>query len=221
MYKSNPADVDTDGDARGPDGTAQPNPSLFDGQELSLSGTSPTLADTDGDGLTDYEEILGGGFNPRIADLPQLALELNGDPSLTLNAEKTQTQQAISASSTLQRDQTEQTKTDAATTQVAVENSTTIKSEAEVAFPAAAKVKVSGEMQFKESFSQEASSSWSDSSSRTWVRYVQPQSSVIVEPPGSMVRSSSPVVMRGSGRGLAVSSSSVNLSLSFSCQVAW
>jgi len=165
MYKSNPSDVDTDGDARGPLGTAQPNPSLFDGQELSLSGTSPTLADTDGDGLTDYEEILGGGFNPRIADLPQLALELNGDPSLTLNAEKTQTQESVSASSTLQRDQQSTTQTDSVSTKLAVESSQKISQEVSTKlFPPKASVKTSGELQFKESFSRETSSSWSQNS---------------------------------------------------------
>ncbi|MGE5807593.1 MAG: hypothetical protein ACM32I_00555, partial [Nitrospirota bacterium] len=38
---------------------------LTDGQEL-LNGTSPVLADTDGDGISDYDEIVKLGFDPNI-----------------------------------------------------------------------------------------------------------------------------------------------------------
>ncbi|HED65814.1 MAG TPA: hypothetical protein ENJ09_09695 [Planctomycetes bacterium] len=166
-YKSNPADVDTDGDARGPGLTSQPNPSLLDGNEILLSGTSPTLDDTDGDGLTDYEEIIGGGFNPLEADLPQISLDLNGDPSITLNAEKTQTQQQVTASSTLQRDSNQTTQTDSRSTQVSVEASQKINQSVQTqAFPPKAKAKTDVELQFKESLTQNTSSSWSQTSTQ-------------------------------------------------------
>ena len=56
--------MDTDGDARGPDGSLHPNAMLFDGNELSLLSTSPVLADTDGDSRTDFEEFDHPFFSP-------------------------------------------------------------------------------------------------------------------------------------------------------------
>ncbi|MDH5425145.1 MAG: hypothetical protein OEY29_09140 [Gammaproteobacteria bacterium] len=84
-YKSDPRDVDTDNDARGPNNDLTPNPSLFDGNEYLLSGTSPTLADTDGDNKTDYQEIIGGGSSPLIANIPQMEISFVGDINIDIN----------------------------------------------------------------------------------------------------------------------------------------
>jgi len=76
VYGTDPCSVDTDGDARGPNHDLPPNPMLFDGNELKYLHTSPSLADTDGDGLTDYEEYNQPGRNPLVAQLPKLAVQL-------------------------------------------------------------------------------------------------------------------------------------------------
>ena len=49
---------------------------LFDGNELKYLHTSPSLADTDGDGRTDYEEYNQPGRNPLVAEVPKLAVQL-------------------------------------------------------------------------------------------------------------------------------------------------
>jgi hypothetical protein len=63
---------------------------LTNGQEL-LYGTSPVLADTDGDGISDADEIIRFGFdptvnpykfNPLVADIPQLGIILRSAPSI-------------------------------------------------------------------------------------------------------------------------------------------
>jgi hypothetical protein len=63
---------------------------LSDEMEASL-GTSPLLADTDGDGFSDYQEVVEYGFdpandpykfNPRIADVPQLDIEISSSPQV-------------------------------------------------------------------------------------------------------------------------------------------
>ena len=73
--------VDTDGDG------------LSDTDEITIYGTSPVLADTDGDGISDYEEVITHGFdpssqpllyNPRVADLPEMVVQVVGPPVLTL-----------------------------------------------------------------------------------------------------------------------------------------
>ena len=98
-WRTSPITVDTDGDARGPGGDLVPNSQLFDGAELKLrsgggwlptpavDATSPTLADTDGDGRTDYEELDSTMRNPAIADLPAVELEVVDDVDVRLNIE--------------------------------------------------------------------------------------------------------------------------------------
>jgi hypothetical protein len=67
--------ADSDGDSVPPDG-GQPNPSLFDGKEAKTFHTSPMNKDTDGDGLTDYHEIVNGNgvLNPVVANLPSFSV---------------------------------------------------------------------------------------------------------------------------------------------------
>ena len=78
---SAPESTDTDGDG------------LTDRDELVLYKTSPLLEDTDGDGWSDYAEVIDFAFdpehapyryNPRIADLPQLAIVFTSPPLLTI-----------------------------------------------------------------------------------------------------------------------------------------
>jgi hypothetical protein len=56
--------------------------------------TSPTIADTDGDGLSDGVEVndllFNAGvnnflFNPRIADVPELDIQITNTPDLMVN----------------------------------------------------------------------------------------------------------------------------------------
>lgn len=135
VYKSNPCDVDTDHDSRGPDATFLPNPSLFDGNEVNLSRTSPTLADTDGDNLTDFQEITGGGLAPLVADLPQVAIELNGDPSIRLIYDTTLTTSVQSEDMTLSQDTSKRTTTDAQSMRDTFSNETEITASAKVGGP--------------------------------------------------------------------------------------
>ena len=69
---SSPYKVDTDGDG------------LEDGLEFNSLQTSPIHADTDGDQLSDYVELFERYRNPRIADLPKLAL-VPGNHTIVLN----------------------------------------------------------------------------------------------------------------------------------------
>jgi hypothetical protein len=73
-------DADSDGD------------NLRDCEELQRYGTNPWLADTDGDTLTDNEEVVVFDpnnntfrFNPRIADMPTIAIDLASLPEILLD----------------------------------------------------------------------------------------------------------------------------------------
>jgi len=114
-WLSSPTSVDSDGDARGdPDAPLAPDASLFDGLELYESdllrlppadrvdpvtgerrlkprATSPTLADTDGDGVSDADEADSTVRNGVLADLPRLDYELVGDVDVRLNVEYAET----------------------------------------------------------------------------------------------------------------------------------
>ncbi len=86
-WKTNPVTVDSDDDARGPSQSLAPNSRLFDRNELVVLKTSPTLADTDGDGRTDFEEADDPFFNPRVAELPKAGIVVDGDIDVRLNVE--------------------------------------------------------------------------------------------------------------------------------------
>ena len=93
VYMTNPTSLDSDCDCRGfvvntqvglvtyENGTC--DPSMYDGAEVANS-TSPTNSDTDGDALSDWYERYHH-LQPRVADVPQLQVTVNGDPSLTIN----------------------------------------------------------------------------------------------------------------------------------------
>lgn len=65
--------ADSDGDSLPPAGGPRDS-RLFDGREVVTLGTAPRLADTDGDGLSDYVEATQEQTNPLVADLPRVAL---------------------------------------------------------------------------------------------------------------------------------------------------
>lgn len=93
-WKTSPVSVDTDGDARGPDRHLglPPNALLFDGLEFEFVGTSPSLADTDGDGKTDYEEFDDPLRSPLIADLPQIQVDFEGEVDIRLFVQYAETE---------------------------------------------------------------------------------------------------------------------------------
>ncbi len=88
-----PNHADSDGDSKAPDG-GQPNPLFFDGNEVRDGSTSPRLADTDGDGISDLVEAVYESTNPRVADLPKLKLIAEpgtSNPQLDLDYEVEET----------------------------------------------------------------------------------------------------------------------------------
>ncbi|MBU0728135.1 MAG: hypothetical protein KKE17_01765 [Proteobacteria bacterium] len=104
-WGTSPVSVDTDGDCRGPNKDQAPNSALFDGAELKIDfandpghtpgtgATSPLFKDTDGDGWTDYYEIvetLGQGFDPVIADIPTISIEISDTPYIGFNGSTSQ-----------------------------------------------------------------------------------------------------------------------------------
>lgn len=166
-YKSNPSMVDSDLDSRGPDGAHPSDPNLWDGFELRVLGTSPTLADTDGDGMTDWEEVHSGGTNPRLADLPALNLELHGDPSIVLNIYDLESEQQDRVESSLERETASHQRTDTESTKMSIENTVAIHTETEAGtsnWPPSFNAKITTDTEFKHGYFTETSSSWTEGS---------------------------------------------------------
>lgn len=103
-WHTSPQSVDSDGDARGPDGDKAPVPALFDGNELfdhaeliktnywdrsglKVGATSPSLADTDGDGATDYDELDANTNAAVLADVPRVRVEAVDQVDIRLDVE--------------------------------------------------------------------------------------------------------------------------------------
>lgn len=94
-YGGNPRDTDTDGDGlddnlelnvlySSPYAADTDGDGLEDGLEYSVLQTSPIHADTDGDQLNDAHELFTSFRDPRIADLPDLSINI-GNIFIALN----------------------------------------------------------------------------------------------------------------------------------------
>ncbi len=83
LYGANLLDADSDDDAV-PENSTTPEGTMLDYGEVYIYKTSPTLDDTDGDGMSDQYEISGGGFNPLIADTPRLKIHVADDPYIRI-----------------------------------------------------------------------------------------------------------------------------------------
>lgn len=93
-WGTSPAHVDSDADSRGsdPDFPAPPLSSLFDGAELALEdgtpgkgATSPSLSDSDGDGLSDYDELQSVSRSATVAEMPTFSMNLSPDSTIDLS----------------------------------------------------------------------------------------------------------------------------------------
>ncbi len=94
-WGTSPTHVDSDADSRGsdPDFPAPPLSSLFDGAELDLSedgvpgkgATSPSVADSDGDGLSDYDELQSVSRQRTVAEMPTFSMNLSPDSTIDLS----------------------------------------------------------------------------------------------------------------------------------------
>ena len=136
-----------------------------DGAEANLFKTSPAMADTDGDGADDYEETVSGGRNPRLAELPQLSLELYGDPLIEVQC--VEKDESVTYSQQFQRDQEEQVDTDTTSTKMSIENTVSLHTELEVGtsrWPPSASAKLTTDTKFHHGYFHDTSSAWTESS---------------------------------------------------------
>ncbi len=91
-WMTSPVSVDSDGDATGPLGLEAPNSFLFDGNELAVLRTSPSLDDTDGDGVTDFEEFDDPVRDPLVAEIPSASFQFEGEVDIRLRVTYSETQ---------------------------------------------------------------------------------------------------------------------------------
>ncbi|MEN0065399.1 MAG: LamG-like jellyroll fold domain-containing protein [Myxococcota bacterium] len=131
-WGSKPDDVDSDNDSRG-------NAALFDGNELLVHLTSPTIADTDGDNIDDYVELIERGepFDPLVANTPIVELTFEGATDLTLNvAFADSTIEAESQDVSLEREKaSSQSKTRSTTHEAWAEVGVSMTNSAQASFP--------------------------------------------------------------------------------------
>jgi hypothetical protein len=148
--------VDSDGDARA--GDAAPDPDLFDGAELALvedpdtgdlvpgvGATSPSLADTDGDGVDDTEEVGSAVRSAVLADLPSIGIDLVDDVDIRLHVvytDDTSTTEEYGATISSSMS-SELSRSDGTSTALSAELSATVGVEAQAGLPPTATVSAS------------------------------------------------------------------------------
>ncbi len=88
-WGTNASSADSDGDSRDSTGTRPPDSSFFDSAEV-LAGTAPSQADTDGDGLSDYQEF-EQNRDPVIAEIARANIQVTGDIAIKLNVTYSET----------------------------------------------------------------------------------------------------------------------------------
>ena len=121
-YGTDLNNADTDDDSL-PTGGGPRNPRLFDGNEvIGQPESNPRNPDTDGDSLSDYYEIVIGGTNPRLANLPDLALtSVPGQEKVQIDlgytvTQSTGTEQQTATSTEISSSQTNSSQTSRQTT---------------------------------------------------------------------------------------------------------
>lgn len=160
-WGSSPTNVDSDGDASG-------NGAYFDGGEALVANTSPTLADTDGDGRSDFEELNQDATNPLLADLPKPRLRWVGEMDVDLDTRREDGSEVGNAVShrfeTTRSRATEETSSSATQTSIETSRSVTVEANASYPFGGGVDVTVSGSR--TEGFVEESGSSLSSTSMR-------------------------------------------------------
>lgn len=178
-WLTSPTSVDTDGDSRGPTGTLAPDSALFDGAELKMvfdddgrlfyGGTSPILDDTDGDGVTDYDEFAHALRSPLVADVPRLKVDLVGKLTMTLDitlASGTSVTEGQQYGLVESESSTNST-TNEDTWEESLEFTESISATAGVeGFPPGPKVEVTVGFSSTQGFTEGGSTSWTEESSR-------------------------------------------------------
>jgi hypothetical protein len=122
-WGTNPAATDTDSDSRGPNRDQPPSAALYDGAEANaLHPTSPTLPDTDGDGRSDYDEIVGLHSNPLVAQVPAFDVARTPGTGVQIAINTTKGTLTTSLTSSKTGSSTTDTRTDSTTEDVTTEN---------------------------------------------------------------------------------------------------
>ncbi|MBK7857702.1 MAG: hypothetical protein IPJ65_03545 [Archangiaceae bacterium] len=161
-WGSSATNVDSDMDSHG-------NSAFYDGAELMNFGTSPTLADTDGDGRSDFEEINQNGTNALVAEVPQPKLEVVSAVDISVDIMTSTGMMMANAVTTRQEKGTTNTlgKTSSSATTQSIESSFEVTAEASAGYPSGASVKASGTYSEKEGYVQETSTSISRQSQQS------------------------------------------------------
>ncbi len=194
------ANKDTDGDG------------LTDLDESNKYGTSPVLADTDADGFNDYKEVITFGFdasvnnlrfNPLIADIPQIDVQLTSAPDIFLNYTT-----ASGSSSSVSTNRSESS-TQSVTTSETLGESTSFEHAhtfgASVAIQAGVKIGVGlgAESSVTTTLSYTASIAYGEESSQSWSEEQSQENSTALDQ-GKAFEQSNDIATSGGGIGISV-----------------
>lgn len=143
---------------------------LSDEEELTIYKTNPLVKDTDGDGYSDYDEIVlkafnkdvnNFQFNPRIADVPKLEMEITSTPNLAMvYTEGSATRKTVGTERTSTTSKVD-TKNWGGSNSQSIEMSHTASASATVGYDAGPVASVTVGYEFSYSSTNESSTNWS------------------------------------------------------------
>jgi len=141
---------------------------LSDNDEINIYHTSERLIDTDGDQLSDFDEIkTSGASKALISNLPNLEISIVGSANIDLSGAITTGCTIGVVSSTLNANASNFSRSNSDSTSTTIANSQVISAEAEYSFPGGASAKVSGSASFSKDSTATNASSWTADSSKT------------------------------------------------------
>ncbi len=172
VYWISPVSVDSDRDSIGddPDHPETSNRLLWDGSEVNNYHCNPSTKDTDGDGMSDYHEIVESDiFNPAVADFPEISIELAPDslPKVYLDTDKTDIEgleEGFQLTESLERGVSYN---EAASSSTQIAHNINVKVGGELDFSSGFDAKVTGELGYDFNHATTKEVSWGSSKSTT------------------------------------------------------
>jgi len=140
---------------------------LSDADEINIFHTSEILVDTDGDQISDFDEVtVGGAKKALIANVPKLDISIVGSITIDLEGALTSGCTDAVSSTTLEAKSSSFGRSNSKATSTTIENSESLSVSASANFPGGVSAETTGELSSSEESTSSNSSGWTSDSAK-------------------------------------------------------